>query len=96
MTLALKYYTSVMDFIMPDPLSSVNAPVIDLINEEAFLQIRTLESNQLCGSVANVLVDNVDALFANIKAVALIFLANQTRRWKRPLLTRAGKGARFM
>ena len=71
MTLALKHYTSVLDFVIADPLSSVNDPVIDLINEETILQITTLESNQLFGSVANVLVDNVDVLFAKYKSRGL-------------------------
>jgi uncharacterized glyoxalase superfamily protein PhnB len=67
-TAALKHYTEVLDFSLADP-DETN--VIDLVNGDAAFQLTTYESDQLFGSVANVGVDNVDALFAKYKSRGL-------------------------
>jgi catechol 2,3-dioxygenase-like lactoylglutathione lyase family enzyme len=64
MRAALRHYTEILDFVMTDPDDTVNSPVIDLGNGEAAFQITTHESERLFGSVANVRVEDVDALFA--------------------------------
>ncbi|MES2275678.1 MAG: VOC family protein [Bacteroidota bacterium] len=71
MRTALKHYTEVLDFIMTDPDDTVDSPVIDLGNGDAAFQITTHESERLFGSVANVWVDDVDALFAKYKSRGL-------------------------
>jgi len=67
MRAALVHYTEVLDFQLAFPDESAESCVVDLVNGDAALQLTTLEGDYLFGSVANVLVDNVDALFAQYK-----------------------------
>lgn len=64
MRAAIKFYTEVLDFEMTDPDDTADSPVVDLGNGGANFQITTHESERLFGSVANIWVDDVDALFA--------------------------------
>jgi len=61
---AVDFYTRILDFRLKYAEASVNDWVVDLINEGAELQLTVLESNNLFGSVVNVWVDDVDALFS--------------------------------
>jgi uncharacterized glyoxalase superfamily protein PhnB len=65
---ALRHYTEVLDFAIADPDDTA---VIDLVNGDAVFQLTTYESDQLFGSVANVWVADVDALFAKYKSRGL-------------------------
>ena len=60
---ALDFYTGILNFRLKYAEASVNDWVIDLINEDAELQLTVLESDNLFGSVINVWVDDVDGLF---------------------------------
>ena len=59
---ALKHYTGVLDFKIKYP-EDVSSGVVDLINRSAELQLTTYEGDYLFGSVANIVVDDVDSLF---------------------------------
>jgi len=71
MHVALKHYTEVLDFKMTDPDDTVDSLVVDLANGEAAFQLTTIEGDYLFGSVANVWVDDVDALFLKYKSRGL-------------------------
>ena len=71
MRTALKHYTEVLDFIMTDPDDTADSPVVDLGNGDAAFQITVFENDRLFGSVANVWVDDVDALFDKYKSRGL-------------------------
>ncbi len=60
---AVDFYTRVLDFRLKYAEASVNDWVVDLINDDAELQLTVLESDNLYGSVVNVWVDDVDGLF---------------------------------
>lgn len=60
---AVAFYTCILDFTLKHAEASVNDLVVDLINENAELQLTVLESNNLYGSVVNVWVDDVDMIF---------------------------------
>ena len=68
---ALKHYTEVLDFVMTAPVGTADALVIDLGNGDAEFQITVLENDRLFGSVANVWVNDVDALFAKYQSRGL-------------------------
>jgi len=71
MRAALIHYTAVLDFTISDPNDSADSPVVDLVNGDAMLQLTTMEGDYLFGSVANILVDDVDSLFAKYKSRGL-------------------------
>lgn len=60
---AVDFYTRILDFTLKHAEASVNDLVVDLINEDAELQLTVLESTNLYGSVINVWVDDVDVMF---------------------------------
>ena len=60
---ALDFYTGVLDFRTKYQEAGPNDVVVDLVNDTAELQLTTVESDKLFGSVVNVWVDDVDALF---------------------------------
>ena len=60
---ALDFYTGVLDFRLKYVDASANDLVVDLVNEDAELQLTVLESENLFGSAVNVWVDDVDGLF---------------------------------
>jgi uncharacterized glyoxalase superfamily protein PhnB len=60
---ALDFYTRILDFKLKYAEASVNDWVVDLVNEEAELQLTVLESDNLYGSVVNVWVEDIDSLF---------------------------------
>jgi catechol 2,3-dioxygenase-like lactoylglutathione lyase family enzyme len=60
---ALDFYTGILDFRLKYADASANDLVVDLVNEDAQLQLTVLESDNLFGSVVNVWVDDVDGLF---------------------------------
>ena len=64
MRAAVQHYTEVLDFVLTCPDDTPDSPVVDLGHEEMELQITTYENEKLFGSVVNVLVPDVDALFA--------------------------------
>jgi catechol 2,3-dioxygenase-like lactoylglutathione lyase family enzyme len=71
MHVALWHYTGVLDFRMTDPADSAESGVVDLGHEYLQLQLTTYEGKDLFGSVVNLLVDNVDSLFAKYKSRGL-------------------------
>ncbi len=64
---AIAFYTGVLDFTLKDPGASPQDWVIDLVNDGIEIQLTTLESKSLFGSVINVLVEDVDGLFKKYK-----------------------------
>ena len=60
---AVDFYTRILDLTFKYAEASINDLVVDLINDEAELQLTILESNNLYGSVVNVWVNDVDGLF---------------------------------
>lgn len=64
MRAALHHYTQILDFTCPDPNDNPDSLVVDLANEHALLQLTTCEADSLFGSVVNIWVEDVDALFA--------------------------------
>ena len=60
---ALDFYTGVLDFRLKYADASAYDLVVDLVNEDAELQLTVLESENLFGSAVNVWVDDVDGLF---------------------------------
>lgn len=71
MRAAIRYYTEVLDFVMTWPEDTPDSPVVDLGHDEMELQLTTHESDRLFGSVINVFVSDVDALFAKYKSRGL-------------------------
>lgn len=60
---ALDFYTSTLDFRLKYADASADDLVVDLVNEDAELQLTVLESDNLFGSAVNVWVDDIDSLF---------------------------------
>ena len=60
---AISFYTNILDFELKYSGDSPDEWVVDLINEDAELQLTSLEGNQNPGIAVNVHVDDVDALF---------------------------------
>jgi len=71
MRAAIRHYTEVLDFVMTWPEDTPDSQVVDLGHEHMELQITTYESERLFGSVINVWVPDVDALFAKYKSRGL-------------------------
>lgn len=63
MQIAIRHYTGILDFIMTCPEDNADSPVVDLGHEQMELQITTIESERLFGSVAYVWTNDVDSLF---------------------------------
>ena len=63
---AIHHYTVIMDFVMTRPNDTQDSPVVDLGHEETELQITTIESDRLFGSVVYVYVEDVDAMFKKL------------------------------
>jgi len=64
MRAVIRHYTEVLDFVMTWPEDTPDSAVVDLGHEETELQLTTHESDKLFGSVVNIWVNDVDALFA--------------------------------
>jgi catechol 2,3-dioxygenase-like lactoylglutathione lyase family enzyme len=60
---AISFYTNILDFELKYPDAFADDWVIDLINEDAELQLTSLEGDQNPGIAVNVRVDDVDDLF---------------------------------
>jgi catechol 2,3-dioxygenase-like lactoylglutathione lyase family enzyme len=60
---ALAFYTGILDFRIKFANASAEDGVVDLVNRNAELQLTIHERRTLFGSVVNVWVDDVDALF---------------------------------
>ena len=71
MRAAIRHYTEVLDFVMTCPEDTPESAVVDLGHEEMELQLTTHESNSLFGSVVNIFVTDVDALFSKYKSRGL-------------------------
>lgn len=63
---AIHHYTVIMDFVMTCPNDTQDSPVVDLGHEETELQITTIESDRLFGSIVYVYVEDVDAMFKKL------------------------------
>ena len=62
---AIAFYTSILDFKLKYTEASDEDWVVDLINDDAELQLTSLEGDQRNGFAVNVRVDDVDSLFEN-------------------------------
>ena len=60
---AIAFYTGILDFKLKYENTSAEDWVVDLINEDIEIQLTTLQSDSLFGSVVNIHVDEVDGLF---------------------------------
>ncbi len=60
---SISFYTGVLDFELKDPNSSAKDLVVDLIKEEAEIQLSVLGGDSEFGIAVNVRVDDVDELF---------------------------------
>ena len=68
---SIAHYTELLDFKLTDSDDSADSFVVDVAKGEAGLQLTILESDQLLGSVANLIVDDVGSLFASDKSRGL-------------------------
>lgn len=68
---AIRLYTEVLDFTLTCAADTPGSAVVDLGHEQTELQLTTLESDRLFGSVIYVEVGDVDAVFFQIKARGL-------------------------
>lgn len=57
------FYTGILDFELKYPNSSVKDPVVDLIKEEAEIQLSVLSGDGEFGIAVNVRVEDIDELF---------------------------------
>jgi catechol 2,3-dioxygenase-like lactoylglutathione lyase family enzyme len=64
MRVALNFYTGILDFELAEKDASAEDWVVLLKNEDAELMLTILEGDQKIGIAANVLVQNIDQLFA--------------------------------
>ncbi|MEO6522783.1 MAG: glyoxalase superfamily protein [Mucilaginibacter sp.] len=71
MKAAIVFYTSVLDFEFKYIDANDNDSVVDLINNDAELQLTIFERDTLYGSAVNVWVDDVDGLFEKYKSRGL-------------------------
>jgi uncharacterized glyoxalase superfamily protein PhnB len=60
---AIDFYTKILDFKQMYPVETAEDPVVDLILEDAELQLTTYESDTLYGSVVNIPVTHIDERF---------------------------------
>ena len=60
---AILFYTNILDFKLKYSDASAEDWVVDLINDDAELQLTSLEGDQHKGFAVNVRVDDVDGLF---------------------------------
>ncbi|AQG81061.1 bleomycin resistance protein [Spirosoma montaniterrae] len=60
---AIAFYTGILDFQLKYPEASADDGVVDLVQGEVELQLTVFEADSLFGSVVNIRVDEVDALF---------------------------------
>jgi catechol 2,3-dioxygenase-like lactoylglutathione lyase family enzyme len=68
---ALAFYTERLDFALLDPGASADDPVVLLVRDGAELMLTCLPLDQKPALAANVIVDDVDALFARFAARGL-------------------------
>lgn len=83
MDAAIRHYTEVLDFVMTCAEDTPESAVVDLGHQEVELQLTTYESVKLFGSVVNVIVEDVDALFDKYKGRGL----DTMRRTESPVHT---------
>jgi catechol 2,3-dioxygenase-like lactoylglutathione lyase family enzyme len=60
---SLSFYTNVLDFEIKYPDSTVDDPVVTIINDEAEIELSTMSGDSLFGCALNVRVDDVDEQF---------------------------------
>lgn len=60
---AIDFYTNVLDFKQKYPEETADDWVVDLINEDAEIQLTEHESDTLYGSVVNIPVTDIDVRF---------------------------------
>ncbi|MBX2990547.1 MAG: VOC family protein [Bacteroidetes bacterium] len=61
---SLSFYTNILGFSLKEPGFGTESPVINLVNGEAEIQLSVLAGDSEFGCDVNVIVDDVDALFA--------------------------------
>ncbi len=71
MAAALAFYTGTLDFALLDPQASADDFVVLLVRDSAELMLTRLPLDQKAAIAANVIVDNVDVLFALFSARGL-------------------------
>ncbi len=60
---SLYFYTTILDFEIKYPDSTMNDPVVTICNDEAEIELSTMPGDSLFGCALNVRVDDVDELF---------------------------------
>jgi uncharacterized glyoxalase superfamily protein PhnB len=60
---ALRFYTTILDFHKKYPDDDGSDGVLSLVRDDVEFEITTVESDRLFGSVAYIIVDDVDPLF---------------------------------
>ena len=81
MAAALAFYTEPLDFALLDPQASADDFVVLLIRDGAELMLTRLPFDQKAAIAANVIVEDVDALFALFSARGL----DQSHRSESPV-----------
>lgn len=71
MNASLHFYTHVLDFHVKDANATADDWVVLLANGEADLMLTRLEGDQKIGIAANVLVTEIDKMFANYQSRGL-------------------------
>jgi uncharacterized glyoxalase superfamily protein PhnB len=69
MTLAVSFYTEILDFELKYPVEELNIYCVDLINGDAEFQLS--ETDGIFGVAINVYVDEVDELFKKYRSRGL-------------------------
>jgi catechol 2,3-dioxygenase-like lactoylglutathione lyase family enzyme len=81
MAAALAFYTQKLDFELLDPQASADDHVVLIIRDGAALMLTRLPLDQKPAIAANVVVDDIDALFARFTARGL----DQSHRTESPV-----------
>lgn len=63
---SLSFYTKILGFQLKDPSEAQVSPVVDLVLGEAEIQLSVLRGDSVFGCAINILVDDVDRLFATL------------------------------
>ncbi len=60
---SVDFYTRILGFRLKYPNSGEDAPVVDLVNNDAEIQLSVLGGDSAFGTAVNIQVDNVDEVF---------------------------------
>ena len=60
---SIRFYTTILGFVLKEPNTDPASPVVDLIKGEAQLQLSILDGDSEFGCAVNIVVEEVDELF---------------------------------